>query len=512
MLDSPEKRMQADGVKVTSFMPKNTPNTAPIKEPIRIAPDLGKCEDFPIEAMPDEMKRAIEGIAALTQAPKALAAYSLLGSISLAGQALRDVMNPATGAVMPASLFLLSIAKSGERKSTVDKFSSRAIEQAESLEVEQYESRAADHQNEMLIWNRLKAQVKGSHSEMQDALREIGPEPKAPRDPMMRLSEPTIEGLFRNLTGRHSLGVFTSEGGTFLGGHGMKQDAKISTITTLTSLWDGQGVQRVRASKSDYFSNRRVSACIAVQPVLAADLLNDTLAAGQGFLPRFLVSYPESTIGTRFISQDVDLTSEREKINGHDLRVNAMLDRIEHNQEPDADHAIMVFAGMARASWFDFYNELELQANPETGRFGDESLQPFANRGAENAARVAALLTLYQDPRANEISLEAFEAAKAIVMYSLNEAARIIGKAPATQLEANAQALVDWLHDSWNETAISPPNIMTFGPNKLRKLGAIKVRELVQLLVDNGDLRSADGAMRIKGKVAREAYLITPRQ
>jgi hypothetical protein len=38
-----------------------------------------------------------------------------------------------------------------------------------------------------------------------------------------------------------SLGLFADEGGQFIGGHGMSDDAKLRTATGLSRLWDDRG-------------------------------------------------------------------------------------------------------------------------------------------------------------------------------------------------------------------------------------------------------------------------------
>ena len=70
-------------------------------------------------------------------------------------------------------------------------------------------------------------------------------EPDDPTAPIIRATEPNLEGLLNLLVrGRPSLGVFTAEGGSFLGGHGMTEDAKVRTLTGLSMLYDSGSAQR----------------------------------------------------------------------------------------------------------------------------------------------------------------------------------------------------------------------------------------------------------------------------
>ncbi len=120
--------------------------------------------------------------------------------------------------------------------------------------------------------------------------------------------------------GRPSLGVFTAEGGQFLGGHGMSDDAKTRTLTGLSKIYDTGSAQRVRAKEIVVVDGRRVSISLAAQAKIASALLGDELAQDQGFLGRFLVCYPDSRIGTREV---------RLAPSDADPRVEAFTDRVE---------------------------------------------------------------------------------------------------------------------------------------------------------------------------------------
>jgi hypothetical protein len=45
-----------------------------------------------------------------------------------------------------------------------------------------------------------------------------------------------------------SLGIFSAEGGQFLGGYGMLPDRKLKTAATMSELWDGRGMRPLRAA------------------------------------------------------------------------------------------------------------------------------------------------------------------------------------------------------------------------------------------------------------------------
>src|SRR5271170_8319176 len=75
---------------------------------------------YPTDALGDVLGPAARAIAAKIQCPEAMAAQSVLSVASLACQALADVRLP-YGQTRPLSLFALTIAASGDRKSSADR-------------------------------------------------------------------------------------------------------------------------------------------------------------------------------------------------------------------------------------------------------------------------------------------------------------------------------------------------------------------------------------------------------
>lgn len=76
---------------------------------------------YPIHELPALVRNAIEEVAEATQSPLALIAASALTAVSAAVQGLVSVERD-EGLRGPASLFFLTLAASGERKTSSDKF------------------------------------------------------------------------------------------------------------------------------------------------------------------------------------------------------------------------------------------------------------------------------------------------------------------------------------------------------------------------------------------------------
>jgi hypothetical protein len=80
-------------------------------------------------------------------------------------------------------------------------------------------------------------------------LRAVGDEPQAPLIPILTCGEPTLEGLHKLYAGGHpALGLFSDEGGSFIGGHSMAEENRLRTVAGLSSLWDAAPI-RARSSR-----------------------------------------------------------------------------------------------------------------------------------------------------------------------------------------------------------------------------------------------------------------------
>jgi hypothetical protein len=264
--------------------------------------------EFPLDALPPPMRSAVEAMEEHVQAPRSLCAHSVISAAALAAQGHRNIRVPAFEEDKPLSLFLLAVAASGERKSSCDSIALRSVtawEQHLQAEYDQamhsYELQKATYE----AWcNDIKKEKKRSYQERAADI-EATPAPVRPLEALLRLREPTLEGLQKHLNfGQPSIGVYSAEGGTFLGGHAMSDEATTRSLAGLTSLWDDGSTQRVRANETFVIRGRRVSISLAVQPVIAGKLLKSRLAVEQGFVPRFLITLPETRIGQRTVRKN----------------------------------------------------------------------------------------------------------------------------------------------------------------------------------------------------------------
>ena len=206
------------------------------------------------------------------------------------------------------SCWFWCIAKSGERKTATDSEAFAPQKQHEKKLHAKYKEAMEDYDTRKTMWEAQSKAIEKEYrdpgeagSEAHEREREqLGAEPEEPLIALIMASDFTFEGLVQCLNfGQPLYGIIGSEGGQFIGGHGMTDEAKLRTITGLSAAWDGEPIKRVRAKETVILYGRRVGMHLMVQPEVAATALADELLTKQGFMSRILACAPESLIGKR---------------------------------------------------------------------------------------------------------------------------------------------------------------------------------------------------------------------
>lgn len=166
-------------------------------------------EPYPLDALPDAIRAAVDEVASFVKAPLPMVASSALAAMSLAIQAHVDAQR-AEKLSGPVGLFLLTIADSGERKSTCDSFFTQAIRDYEVAQAAAAKPIIKDYQSAFDLWEAKRAGIKdqirhlAKTSEptdcMKSALRELeNDKPDHPKTSRLIYSDVTPEKLAYNL-------------------------------------------------------------------------------------------------------------------------------------------------------------------------------------------------------------------------------------------------------------------------------------------------------------------------
>ncbi len=413
-------------------------------------------EPYPLDALPETLRAAVEEVHAFTKAPIPLVASSALAALSLAVQAHVDVKR-AEKLQGPTGLFLLTVADSGERKSTCDGFFMQAIRDYEAEQTETAKPLLKDHKAAMEAWEAKRGGIKekirqlskaGKRTrEQEDALRDLEHDkPEPPRVPRLIYGDATPEALKWNLAkGWPSGGVVSSEAGLVFGAHGMGKDSVMRNLATLNQLWDGVDIATERRT-TESFTVRGARLTIALQ-VQEATLCNffdrsGDLARGTGFLARFLLAWPESTQGHRPFSDPPESWPALARFN---QRIAGILQQdVPIDEDGALSPPVLPLAEDTKKAWVMFHDAIEGEL-----RSGGElyDVRDVASKTADNAARIASLFQIFEHGSGAAVGLAAFEGASRIAAWHLHEARRFYGELVLPEEQADAARLDSWLLD-----------------------------------------------------------------
>ncbi|WP_245540887.1 DUF3987 domain-containing protein [Octadecabacter antarcticus] len=280
--------------------------STPESEPTPLYGELSQAQPIPWLAL-GPLAEPVRAISTLTQAPDAIAMQSLLAVVSTATQGLADA--EALHGAVPISLFLITVAQSGERKSACDGLATAAIKEVDQERERHHRLSKRVFEAELLKFQKGQRRKRSNDSDVIEGAFiapkvDLAPEP--PLVPTILISDVTIEGVFRRLeTGTPSVAVIADEGGQFFGGHSMKRENALKTATGFSKFWDGTLFSKARASSEPVvLYGKRVSLHLMIQPGVAQDVVGDPMMKDQGFLSRVLIARPDSKIGSRKIRKD----------------------------------------------------------------------------------------------------------------------------------------------------------------------------------------------------------------
>lgn len=479
-------------------------------EPTPLIREVQNADLFPVSAL-GPLQAVAEAVQDKVQAPVAIGAQSALTVASLAVQAFADVETLA--GYSPVSLFGLTVAISGERKSSSDRLLIKPVHDFQKHLADEFRDAIARHKIDLSIWETQHRDILKSAKTDPEAARAdliaLGPEPASPMSPVMLASDPTFEGLLKLYAiGRPSLGLFTDEGGGFVGGHAMSKDHRLKSMSGLSKLWDGAGVDRVRAGDgAESFYGVRLAGHVLLQPVAASGLLADPLANGQGFLARFLMSHPTSEIGFR-LRTEYDANSDR-IIDEFCNQITGYLERelpIQEDTRNRLEPRNLPLLPDARALLQEYSLKIERLQAPGGALSG---VTAFASKSAEQAARIAGVLTLFENLDAPHVDCNSMANGIDLAQYYLSEAQRLADEAAIPLELQQAETLRVWLLERWDEPLISIRAIVRKGPNTLRNSkvakSAVGLLEKLEWLTKSDDGALVDGAKsrtvwRIHGK------------
>lgn len=417
-------------------------------------------EPYPIDALPATIRGAIEEVQQFVQAPIALVAQSAISVLSVAAQGHVDVRR--TDRLQgPTSINSLSIADSGERKTTCDGFFSLPLLEYEKQQAVAAAPDLARHAAELSAWSAeregILAAIKSAGKsgkpteKLRRDLREIESNKPVPsRVPRLIYADATPEALAWSLAKSWpSGGVLSAEAGLVFGAHAMGKDSIMRNLAMLNVLWDG-GTLHVdrRTTESFAVHGARLTIALQVQEQTLREFFAraNGLARGSGFLARFLIAWPESTQGTRAFREAPPSWPRLALFHRRIAEVLAL--PIPIGDDGALTPVTLSLSPNAKAAWVSFHDAIESEL-----RSGGElhDVRDVASKAADNAVRLAALFQMFERG-AGDVGADVFEGASRVAAWHLSEARRFFGELALPCELADAGRLDSWLIDRCSES------------------------------------------------------------
>ena len=461
-------------------------------EPEPLANDPSKPTPYPINAFTGLLRRVIELVAYYAQVPLAMAGQCVLGSLAHMGQRFIDA--PFGHSHMAACLILITEGESGSGKT-----------QAMGLthfKIKEYErQKYASYLDDVSTWESDKASLKGK--ELSTFLDE---NPK-PQNPKTLFDDATIEPILdRFISGEMSNASWTTdEAGQFFNGHTMTGDTAGSALSAITKLYSDGEVSRLRSQKSAYATPQtdahgvRMTLLLQGQRVVLEQALTDPLMNGQGFLARALIACPEDLRGQRTWDDEQrrnDSPYDNPDLIAYWSRCHSLLDPLPASLPNDSTGTPQ----RIKMQWADgaeqvFYKHMQAIENRQAQGQTLEYLKAYASRMAENASRIASLMSFFDERKV--VTIDDITRAFMLVEYSTAERLRYLDATPTGE-QNDSEKLSCWLVDKAKDKRppiLNKSFVTQNAPNALR---GKKLNGLLEDLQSVGHIRlESDGRRRL---------------
>jgi hypothetical protein len=307
------------------------------------------------------------------------------------------------------------------------------------------------------------------------------------------------------VSGWPSVGLFSDEGGRFIGGYGMDPKNQLKTIAGLSKLWDGSPITRTRGGDGNILVyGRRLSLHLMMQPEVADLLFGNSLLTAQGILSRCLVTQPESKIGYQpYREADVYHHAAMKRYFACLLEILESDLPLAEGTRNELAPRRLALAPEAKHLWVQFHDHVQTLMRPEQPL---APIQGLAAKAAEHAARLAGILALVEDLAAGSISKRHIEAGIELVQFYLNEALRLFDTAAINPDLVLAEKLLGWAR--MRNSPLYLRAVYQFGPKPIRDKAT--AHRIVGILEQHAWIRRIPGGAEIDGAHRREAWEVRP--
>lgn len=422
-------------------------------KPLRGLEQVG--EDYPIDFLPDIIKNAVLEVQSSTQAPVALVTASALAVVSSCVQGLVSVQRD-EGLVGPVALYLMTLARSGERKTASDRKFRDPILQWERDIAEEMAPQVKDYFAAKSAWEatesglkdaiRLAAKKNESTEALEKRMRDhMVKQPLPLVVPRLLRGDDTQEALAVALQEYPVASVISSEAGILFGSISMNAESVTRNFAQINLMWDGGPIKRGRTTQKNVDVDAvAVTMGLQVQPAVMHNFTAKLgkLATGIGYFARFLLCEPTSTQGHRFFKAAPAGEPELDKFCSRCTELLSF--PVSFSEGAGVMTWMLTFSPDAQGLWIEFYNRVEKDLAKGRDYF---DVQEVAAKIAEQAARIAANFHVFVfDPEARTlISGDHMRRAIGIADWYLDESLRCFKMNVVPETVMQAEELEKWL-------------------------------------------------------------------
>ena len=380
---------------------------------------------FPVDAL-GGLAPFVKDTAASLQVPQDMVACGCLATISTTTGGRRKVMVK-HGWYESTALYLTCLADSSEKKTPALNAACDSLREIETELIEAARPDVEETRQEIRITERAmetaeKAAGGGkSAADREDAradaeaarekLLELGDNPALPR---ILVRDITLEALAQRMAEQKGrLGSLASEGGLFKIAAGLYGNNGKANTDLLLEAYTGGPYSIERVGRPDHrMPSTFLALGMIIQPGMVAGLEKKNPEFRQsGFLGRFLYSKPTPTETDTFDTPEVSADVQQ----AYEERIRDLVKLIWNS----SDTVVMRLSDEARQEFAEFYNRFAQRRKPG----GDlHDIADWAGKLRGQLVRIAACITLYEDPHAQEISLDRIKAAISMAPYFIAHA------------------------------------------------------------------------------------------
>lgn len=434
-------------------------------------------QEYPVDAFPPIMRNVISSLHEESQIPIELIGSTVLAAAALACQYAIEVIPPHSSEPEQCCLYLLSLADSGEGKSTINKKIMKPFRDFSVRMNDEYKSRMDEYEAEMEPWKMMRRTLA---SQLTRAIKEGGDGKKeqaaikehrknGPRMPIrMKViyEDATPKALLQGLRYNPIAGIVSDEAITFFKGY-LKNN-----LGLLNKAWDGEAYDYERPEGGEFCINACLTISLMSQPGVFISYYkkHGQLAKDSGLFSRFLFTNSKSTRGDRNPNIQCN-TSESSLKTLHDKITGILLSL-------KSDEALKLrqikLSDEAKDAYSTKYKCREDMIS--SGNINSDVMDIFSKFGS-NALRVAAIFHFMSGESSGYISKDNYLLAEKLISWHFLQADEIFYPlSDDFAFEKDVRELYYWLKNKFEQNSFSeiPQNyVQKCGPNRLRSLGKL---------------------------------------